>query len=443
MLAEVPEQGRGSGLSRPDNEKKLIGVYCCAQVVSPIRVYPPKPYTRSIETMTSRARPGVPPVRTPRARREELPFPTGAQLDLLRAALLPDQQAATAWRRWKARGLKLESVDEASARMLSQLWTNRDAAMIDAADSALLMGIYRHALARNAVTLTNALEATDVLVSAGIPVLFFKGAAMIAITPGHLGARRIADADILIPETDAARAVALLMAAGYDSLPGYEIGPPIGLRHAWACKGPKGSELDVHWWAFKTAGDDTSMFETAREATILGRPVLIPSVTETLVNVIANAFVSPTGGSPLRWIADALLLLQIEGGKIDWEGLVTRTSRPGLTLRLASGLRFLAREFEAPVPADVLTALHGQRVPWQERGAYWAAVNDPRVGTRLLYQLEQHRARRLHYPTGVPRDFLGHLAQVARPMTGKRRDVLTSRALGVWQRLAKGEPLLR
>jgi len=393
--------------------------------------------------MTSRERPGVPPVRPPRARREELPFPTGAQLDLLRAALLPAQQAAPAWRRWKARGLQLESVDEASARMLSQLWTNRDAASIDAGDSTLLKGIYRHALARNAVTLENALEATDVLVSAGIPVLFIKGAAMIAINSGRVGARPIADADILIPETDAERAVALLMAAGYDAKPGYGMAPPAGLMHAWACKSPKGSELDVHWWAFKTAGDDTSMFETAREATILGRPVLIPSVTESLVHVVANAFVSPTGGSPLRWIADALLLLEIDGGTIDWDALVVRTSRPGLTLRLASGLDFLAREFGAPVPADVVTVLRRRRVSWQERGAYWAAVNDPRVGVRLLYQLEQHRARRLYYPTGVPRDFLGHLAQVAGPMTGKRRDFLKSRALGVWQRLAKGEPLLR
>ncbi len=252
--------------------------------------------------MTRRALRGAPAVRRPRAKPEQLPFPTAAQMDLLKAALLPAEHAAPAWRRWKARGVQLRTADAASYRIFSPLWANRDAAAVGAEDRPLLKGVYRAALANNAVVLASALDATQILAEAGIPVVFFKGAAMIAIASDGLGLRRIADVDVLIAETDVVRSVALLTAAGLRPKPGYEAGPLIGINHAWACTGPNDSELDVHWWAFKTAGDDRVVFETAREATLLGRPVLIPSATETLVTAVANGFARHPA-SPLRWIA--------------------------------------------------------------------------------------------------------------------------------------------
>lgn len=392
--------------------------------------------------MTRRALRGEPVARRPRIQPEDLPFPTAAQLDLLKAALLPPEQAEPAWRRWKGRGIQLEYVDEASGRLFSQLWANRAAAGIDAEDLPLLKGVYRQALAKNAVVLASALGATRVLIEAGIPVLFFKGAAMIAIAPDRLGLRRIVDVDVLIPEDDAARAVALLTAAGYEAKTGYEAGPPVGAFHAWACQDSHGSELDVHWWAYKTAGDDRAMFATARTATLLGLPVLIPSATDSLVTVVANGVGGRPPASPMRWIADAMLLFELDRDAIEWDVVLQRARRPGLSLSLCAGLDYLAREFGAQIPSQVLTELHRLPVSWRECGAHWAAVNGPRVGAGLMYQLEQHRTRRLRYPTGVPWDFLGHLAQATGAKSGKRRDVFERHGVRFLKRLAKGESLL-
>jgi len=393
--------------------------------------------------MTRRALDGPPSVRQPRVPREQLPFPTDAQLDLLKAAILPGAQAASAWRRWKSRGLRLEAVDEASGRLFSQLWTNRGAAQISNEDDLILLkGVYRQALANNAVTIAGAFEAVAPLVDAGIPVLFFKGAAMIALADGRLGLRRIVDVDILIPEADAEHALALLTAAGHEAKPD-QPGRVLGIYQAWTCVARNGAELDLHWWAFKVAGDDSVMFETAREATLLGRSVLIPSATESLVSAVGTAFSGRPPGSPLRWIADAMMLFEIDGAAIDWDALLQRARRPGLTLGLSRGLEFLVREFAAPVPAEVLVELRRRPVGFRERGAYWATVNDPPLGLALLDQLEQHRARRLHYPAGVPWDFLGHLAQSTGAMTGKRRDLLERYGIRLLRRIAAREPLLR
>ena len=350
----------------------------------------------------------------------DLPFPTPAQLDLAKAALLGPVFAAPAWRRWKARGLTLETVDDASARMFSQLWTNRAAAGIDDDDLALLKGVYRQTLAHNAVALGAGLQMTQSLVDGGIPVVFIKGAAMIAMASGQLGLRRINDVDVLIPEADAARAMALFRAAGCQ-VKWDDDETAIGTKHATTFRDSGGAEIDVHWWAFKVAGDDRAVFDTACPATLLGRDVLVASPTECLIGAVAGAFSGPSA-SPLRWIADAMFLL--ENATIDWDYLLHRTARPGLTLGLTSGLTFLASEFDADVPRRVIDELRRRPVGWRERGAHWAVCEGHKPGRKLLFHLEHHRARRARYPSHVPRDFLGHIAQVSGERSGRRRDVL-------------------
>lgn len=296
------------------------------------------------------------------------------------------------------------------------LWTNRDAADIGEQELPILKGTYRRAFADSAVKLAAGLEASRLLTDSGIPVLFFKGAAMIAMAGGNLGARRIADVDVLIPESDALRAVALLRSAGYSE----KAGPPrVRVFHSWTCSDQNGSELDLHWWAFKDAGDDSAMFATSREATLLGNPVRIPSATECLIAAVSHAF--PAEGSPMQWIADAMMIFRRDGERIDWAALLDRARRPGLTLPLVDGLGFLAKEFDVPVPDNVIDELRRRPIAWRERAAHWAWNTRPPVGTDALVRLEQHRAFRRHGTGALPRDFVWFLAQSTRV---RRRDVV-------------------
>lgn len=350
-----------------------------------------------------------------RHRYQSLPFPTDAQLDLLKAALLPAEQAAPAWRRWKARGLSIEVLDGICFVLLPQLWANRVAAGIDQQDLPLLKGVYRQTFVSNAARLRAGLEAARLLGDAGIATAFFKGAGLMALA-GRPGLRYIGDVDVLVPEPDARQAIALLSAAGYRSV---AAGPAVGVAHAWGCLNSAGLSIDLHWWALKPAGDDSTLFETARQVTLLGRPVLVPSPTELLIVTVANAF--QVNGSPLRWIADAMLLFDI-GGEIEWDILLDRARRPGVMPGLGVGLDFLAREFGAPVPAVVLDELRRRPVAWQDRISFWAAVMQPPIGAAPLELIGRHHARRLHAPDSEPGDFLGYVARVKG--AAKRRDLI-------------------
>ncbi len=395
--------------------------------------------------MTRRARQGPPLIPLRSVPPEELPFPTAAQLDLVKAAVLPAGAAAAAWRRWKARGIPLEAVDHASGRLFSHLWTKRVEAGIGVEDLPLLKGIYRQTMANNAVTLDGAFEITQPIIDAGIPVLFIKGSAIIAIAGSRgLGMRRIVDADVLVREDEAERAIAIVKAAGHrGKWADHGLQPSFGISHAQSFTASNGSELDLHCWAFKTSGDDGSMFDTARTSSLLGRSVVIPSTTEALVMAVAQVFSGPAPQAPLRWIADALVLFDLEADMIEWDVLLERSRRPGLTLGLSAGLEFLSREFGAPVPDEVLSELRQRPVCLRERGLYLAACHNLRNIGLLLYQLELHRTRRLRDPAGVPSDFLKYVSQVTGARTGKRRDFFERQLLRALQRLGLGQSFSR
>jgi hypothetical protein len=339
---------------------------------------------------------------------EDRPFPTPAQLDLLRAALLPAPAAAAAWRRWNERGMRLEVLDQPSHRMLSQLWTNREAAAIDPRDRPLLKGVYRQVLAENALVLSAGLDAVRTLEASQIPVVLIKGPAFLAFAGGHLGLRKTTDMDVLVPERDHAVAARVLMDIGYRPKGGQS--DVVLARRAWSGYDQRGFELDLHWWGYKTAGDDSCVFADARPSTLLGRPVLIPSPSEMLCSTIANAVV-PGDAAPMRWIGDAMTLLSPDGVGVDWSVIVARAIARELTLPIGAGLQFLATELGAPVPSGALRELAAVSTSRRARWSHRMALS-PGSSAWLFMEMERHRAVRAHVADATPRDILGYLKQV-------------------------------
>jgi hypothetical protein len=71
--------------------------------------------------------------------------------------------------------------------------------------------------------------------------------------------------------------------------------------------------------------------------------------------------------TPIRWIPDAMRILEHRGSDIDWQRLIGFASARRLTHRLGLGLDYLVRYFAAPVPPTELAQLRARQVSLLER----------------------------------------------------------------------------
>jgi hypothetical protein len=116
---------------------------------------------------------------------------------------------------------------------------------------------------------------------------------------------------------------------------------------------------------------------------------------------------------PLRWIADAAMILGDPSVAIDWERLVRLADRLRLILPLRDALTHLESTLGLPVSRPVLAALQNATVSPAERWEYRLRT---RPASRVLGRLREHwlRYRRLRRaPEGLGAiSFVGYLQVV-------------------------------
>jgi hypothetical protein len=336
-------------------------------------------------------------------RAEDSTWPTARQRELILAATAASGVADQAWKRWQ-RGGELLDIDPASYRLLPLLWSNRQAAGVGEDQLALLKGCYRHSLWQVHRTLAAGMSARDALDGAQVPTMLLKGAAILASRPAQMGIRPMDDVDILVPRAAARVAIDLLEADGWRAV--YGLRHPLGVWHAVDLVRAGHERVDLHWSATTVPGDDRAIWEDALPAKLLERSVLIPSPTfQLLITGVHGVGLDP---APVRWLADALLILR-SADEIDWVALVDEARARRVSVALGDALRGLRERFDAPVPAGVLGQLGG-RHELGERLANWVARAD---GRGAVYVTELHRYRRLRAidDPDRARSFFGHCAR--------------------------------
>jgi hypothetical protein len=300
-------------------------------------------------------------------------LPTPLQELLLDAALGDRDQASAAFGEWVA-ATAFEEIDYGSFRLLPLAAHNLERLGIATTWSAHLRGALRRSWYENQVMLHAALPAVDVLQSAGIDVIVFKGAALAALEYRGLDVRPMDDLDVLVPEDRAAEAMRALLDAGWE--PGVVPLPePIGtlpesfrrFRHGAPLVGPAGFDVDLHWHAAEAwcwPGADRGLWATTRPLELQGRQVraLAPG-DELVLACVHGLHWNPV--PPMRWVADAVTVIRSEA--IAWPRLVQRARELLVEPQLVLAFEYLRHRFEAPVPEWVMRELHHRRPGHFER----------------------------------------------------------------------------
>ena len=300
-------------------------------------------------------------------------LPGPMQILLLKAALGQGSEAAAAWERWE-RENGLDRPDEGSYRLLPLVYRNLSRQGLSGPQWNILRGIHRNAWSQNQLLFHQVRPLLDELRTGAVPVLLLKGAALALGVYPDAGCRPMRDIDILVPASHALALFDKLEAAGWRALcwrprsrgEGY-----LRFRHAIDFEARGGGRVDLHWHALNLCchgAADEQFWRYAEPLEFFGLPLQTCHATEHLLQTCVHGIVwSPV--PPVRWVADAVLLLRGCSG-IDWERLVGTAQRWDLAPYVHRALAVLRREFDAPVPAEVVNRLERARVSAAVEGEF-------------------------------------------------------------------------
>jgi hypothetical protein len=317
-------------------------------------------------------------------------WPTQSQELLLRAALLQGPEAIRAWEEW-ASSVNVEVVDFGSHRLLPQVYANLLRHGVRHPLMATFKGIYRYYWYQNQILFRDVSPLLRSLQDAGLKPLLLKGSALIPLYYKEFGLRPMQDFDVMVPPSQLAETITVLEELGWQFVhPSARDWIPF--RHSTPLRNQNGRFLDLHWhlfgecWHFR---DDDDLWEKAIPIRIGPVAALALDPTDQLLHVCAHG-ARWNEVPPVRWIVDAMMILNSVKSAIDWDRVLDRAEKHRLTLPMLDCLHYLQNRFGAPVPLSVLHKFENVPTSRTERDLYKASTEplEPRTTieiTRLLF----------------------------------------------------------
>ena len=331
-------------------------------------------------------------------------LPTREQELLLRAALLPGGDCSEAFSEWKTLA-NLDHVDPGSYRLFPLLYKNLVANGIDDPYMNIFKWVYDVTLENNGRRFAALSRLLVKLDEHGMEAALLKGTALAVEYYGDYGLRPMLDADLLVPTRRAREAVEILTGLGWSSsitpLKGFSDMDALS-RLGWEPEMRKLSEysdeyftvrhgqdlvnqdeftIDLHWHVlhgYNPPDADAPFWEAARRVTVEGAPALVLDPADQLLQVCAHGMRwDPT--PPVRWVADAAVILRKEGEGLDWGRLVAAARRHGVVLPVREALRYLASYPGMGVSEDALRELDAIPTGRAERFEYGVRTSPPGI----------------------------------------------------------------
>jgi hypothetical protein len=297
-------------------------------------------------------------------------------------------------------------LDEDSFRLLPLLYANLARIGCDDRLMGRLRGIYRHSWCETQLHLRRGAGAINLLHAEGIPVMISKGLVLAAVHYESPGLRPISDIDVLVPTECARASVDVLEAAGWrveQHQRRWRTQPHdmMAVYHAIMLRHPQHGELDLHWHLLGECASreaDAHFWGRAVPVAIGDVHAVRPASTDLLFQVVIHGM-RPNLMAPLRWVADAAMVLRRDAATIGWEEMLAFADRMRLRHRLSIGLAYLHEAIGLDLPNAVISGARAAP-SWIER------IESSAQNANLL-EVPHRRRTRLNYVALLARFLVG------------------------------------
>ncbi len=193
-------------------------------------------------------------------------------------------------------------------RMLPLLYRKNSLEGLSSTSRNKIISIYKHTLCRNSLMVSRIADLQKHFDAAGFaPMIALKGMPTLAYLRLGLGARPMADVDVLVPgmQKRPQDIMAILTSLGFTK-------KASGFRSVTVLS-PEGLEFDIHWYLHDWAsGHDLVQMvsEYAQRHVLLSQNFLIPCVEHHLAHVLAHGILTKTLTFDARWLVDFLSIYE-------------------------------------------------------------------------------------------------------------------------------------
>ena len=280
--------------------------------------------------------------------------PTDEQLLLLKAGLKNPETAALSWESLCS-NVNLQEIEYPSFTLLPLVYKNLKITNHDNLNTC--KGVYRQTWYKNQLQLYKLKSILNSFQSASILTILLKGAAMIARYYKDPGLRVMGDIDILVPRSEALKAIDLLESLGWtvkvSDKEKKDLKKYINRTHAILLQNKEGDSIDLHWSVFAGYGFDQLLlgyqYKSLKAPLLHCETVNILSAEDQFLHTLFHGMHyshQPT----IRFIADATWILKSENN-FDYDYLFSQIKHLKLQMLIYEGLKFLAKHSFIQIPS--------------------------------------------------------------------------------------------
>jgi hypothetical protein len=301
---------------------------------------------------------------------------TPSQELFLRASLLKTKEAVSAWNEISS-SFDIDRIDPGSLRILPLLYKNLIFHGIKDPLLEKFKGVYRRTWYKNQILFHKMHSILGLLEGTGIKTMILKGASLVLLYYKDYGLRPMMDFDVMVQAADVECAVEVLSKAGWQ---------PSGIRplnrltrvvwHAHVFNDANQDEFDLHWHLFPeycAANTDDVFWKDSVKIQFNGLPICVLNHTDQLLHVLVHG-AERNMVAGLRWVADAVMIMNEAQSQIDWQRLIRRAKELSLILSVKNNLNYLRRLVGLFVPEEIIREIEEIQISKTERLAYKAKI---------------------------------------------------------------------
>ena len=307
---------------------------------------------------------------------------------LLKAALLKEQSAMSAWEQWKSQ-IDIETLSSADYALLPQLYQNLLDHQVEDAHLARLKGVYRRNWYANQLQIKQLEALLSAIDHAGIEVIVLGDVALSAYYPNK-GTRSISNFNLLLRLADLEKAVNFVKPFNWYSVT-QQTSPSIHLQN----EQEQSLWVQAHlFWINPQDRTDEMVWRSAVPSWGWGEAGRMVSSIDQFLHLCSRTFLQGQL-CQIQGIADALFVLR-SNNPLDWMQLITQAQCYQLILPVSNMLMLLQTILQVSVPDWVLSTLTEMEIAEEEWLNYqvWAG-NQPLLMRSRVFHLVRRPLTRI------------------------------------------------